>query len=67
MQRAKDQIEYYLSGSNLENDSEININWSYEKTKTWNIFIKEPESYILLDQILWDDFSLNSLLWENTF
>lgn len=53
--------------SNLENDSEININWSYEKTKTWNIFIKEPESYILLDQILWDDFSLNSLLWENTF
>lgn len=49
--------------SNLENNVKININCFYEKnTLTWNYTVREPESYILLDQILGDNFSLKSIL-----
>ncbi len=49
--------------SNLENEIKININCSYEKNiLSWNFVIQEPDSYILLDQILGDSFSLESIL-----
>lgn len=69
-QENKDNINWYLIlsprliyGSDLENEMKININCSYEKNiLSWNFVIQEPDSYILLDQILGDSFSLESIL-----
>lgn len=51
--------------SNLENETKIDIICSYEKsTLSWNLSVSEPDSYLLLDQILWDEYSLKSILWK---
>ena len=50
--------------SDLENELKINIKCLYENF-SWEVFeIKEPESYILLDQILWDEFSIKNFIWN---
>jgi len=48
--------------SNLEKDIQININGQYLFQETENINIEEPESYILWQQILWDNFSLQTIM-----
>lgn len=54
--------------SDLENEIKIDIIWSYEKSElTWNLSVSEPDSFLLLDQILWDKYSLESILWKNKF
>jgi hypothetical protein len=48
--------------SDLEKELKINIKCLYENFN-WNIFdIKEPDSYILLEQILWDEFSIKNFI-----
>jgi len=50
--------------SDLENDIKINIKCLYENF-SWEILdIKEPDSYILLEQILWDEFSIKNFIWD---
>ena len=50
--------------SDLENDLKIDIKCLYENF-SWEVFdIKEPESYILLEQILWDEFSIKNFIWD---
>lgn len=50
--------------SDLEKELKINIKCLYENFN-WNIFdIKEPDSYILLEQILWDEFSVKNFIWD---
>ena len=50
--------------SDLEKELKINIKCLYENFN-WNIFdIKEPDSYILLEQILWDEFSIKNFIWD---
>lgn len=54
--------------SDLENETKININCSYEKKSLiWDFSVTEPDTFILLDQILWDDFSIKSILWDTNF
>ena len=51
--------------SNLENEMKINIRCLYENYN-WedlNLIIQEPDSYILLDQILWDEFSIKNFIY----
>ena len=71
----KYKLDWYLKispiliyWSELENETKININCFYEKNAlSWNISIYEPDNYILLDQILWDEYSLKSILWDENF
>ena len=50
--------------SDLEKELEINIKCLYENF-SWEVFdIKEPDSYILLEQILWDEFSIKNFIWD---
>ena len=50
--------------SDLENDLKIDIKCLYENF-SWEVFeIKEPDSYILLEQILWDEFSIKNFIWD---
>ena len=50
--------------SNLENDLKIYIRCLYENF-SWEIFdLKDPDSYILLEQILWDEFSIKNFIWD---
>lgn len=68
---SKYDIKWYLSispifiyWSNLENEIKINIKCLYENF-SWEILeIKEPGSYLLLDQILWDEFSIKNFIWN---
>ena len=54
-----------IYGSDLENEIKIDIIWSYEKNElTWNLSVSEPGSFLLLDQILGDKYSLESILWK---
>lgn len=54
--------------SNLEKEVKININCSYEKNSlSWDLSISRPDSFLLLDQILWDSFSLKSIIWDTDF
>lgn len=52
--------------SDLENDLEINIKCLYENfiLDGLNNTVQEPDSYILLDQILWDEFSIKNFIWD---
>ena len=52
--------------SDLEKELEINIKCFYENFgwEDTNTTIKEPDSYILLEQILWDEFSIKNFIWE---
>ena len=52
--------------SDLEKELEINIRCSYENISWENlkITLREPDSYILLDQILWDEFSMKNFIWD---
>ena len=50
--------------SDLENDLKIDIKCLYENF-SWEVFdLTEPESYVLLDQILWDEFSIKNFIWD---
>lgn len=50
--------------SDLEKQLEIDIKCLYENF-SWEVFdLKEPDSYILLDQILWDEFSIKNFIWD---
>lgn len=51
--------------SNLENELKINIKCLYENYnwENLNLIIQEPDSYILLDQILWDEFSIKNFIY----
>jgi hypothetical protein len=54
--------------SNLEKEVKINISCSYEKNSlSWDLSISKPDSFLLLDQILWDSFSLKSIIWDTDF
>lgn len=54
----------FIYWSDLENEIKINIKCLYENF-SWEILdIKEPDSYILLDQILWDEFSIKNFIWD---
>lgn len=54
--------------SNLEKEVKININCSYEKDSlSWDLSLSRPDSFLLLDQILWDSFSLKSIIWDTDF
>ena len=51
--------------SNLENEMKINIKCLYDNYN-WdnlNLIIQEPDNYILLDQILWDEFSIKNFIY----
>ncbi len=48
--------------SDLENEIKININCLGENFAGKTFPQKEPESYILLDQILWDEFSIKNFI-----
>ena len=50
-----------IYGSNLEKNIQIDINGQYEFSDIENFNILKPDSYILIDQILWDQFSLKTL------
>ncbi len=65
----KTQINWILSispliiyGSDLEKNIEIDINWEYYAKDIENTQIKKPDSYILWEQILWDKFSLETIM-----
>lgn len=50
--------------SDLENDLKIDIKCLYENF-SWEVFdLTEPESYVLLSQILWDEFSIKNFIWD---
>lgn len=50
--------------SDLENNLKIDIKCLYENF-SWEVFdLKEPDSYVLLDQILWDEFSIKNFIWD---
>ena len=52
--------------SDLEKELEINIKCLYDNFD-WddlNFTIKEPDSYVLLEQILWDEFSIKNFIWD---
>ena len=52
--------------SDLEKQLEINIKCLYENFN-WEdskFIIKEPDSYVLLEQILWDEFSIKNFIWN---
>lgn len=54
--------------SDLENEIKININCTNEKkSASWDLSLSKPDSFLLLDQILWDSFSLKSILWNTNF
>lgn len=53
--------------SDLEKEIEININGEQSFNEIPNGDISEPDSYIFLDQILWDSFSLENLLKQSDF
>jgi hypothetical protein len=48
--------------SDLEKDIKIDINGLYNFTDIKNPKITKPDSYILWDQILWDQFSLETII-----
>ena len=50
--------------SDLEKELEINIKCLYENFSWENFEINEPDSYILLEQILWDEFSIKNFIWD---
>ena len=53
-----------IYGSDREKELEISIKCLYENF-SWEILeIKEPDSYILLEQILGDEFSIKSFIWN---
>lgn len=54
----------FIYWSDLENEIKINIKCLYENFSWENFEIKEPNSYILLDQILWDEFSIKNFIWD---
>ena len=54
----------FIYWTDLEKELEINIKCLYENFSWENLEIKEPDSYILLDQILWDEFSIKNFIWE---
>jgi len=57
-----------IYGSELENEIKININCTYEKNSdSWDLIVSKPDSFLLLDQILWDSFSLKSIIWDTSF
>jgi hypothetical protein len=50
--------------TDLEKQLEINIKCLYENF-SWEILeINEPESFVLLEQILGDEFSIKNFIWE---
>ena len=49
-------------GSNLEKDIKIDITGQYKFEDIENIQIKKPDSYILWEQLIWDQFSLKTIL-----
>jgi hypothetical protein len=51
--------------SDLEKEIEIDITGEQSFYKIPNRNILEPDSYIFLNQILWDEFSLQTLLQED--
>ncbi len=54
----------FIYWSSLEKEIKININ-SKQTLKTPPFYnIKKPDSYIILDQLLWDNFSLQKILYE---
>lgn len=66
---SKTQINWLLTispliiyWSDLEKNIEIDINGQYDLQHTTPFIINQPPSYILGDQILWDTFSLQTLL-----
>jgi len=54
-----------IYGSNLEKNIQIDINGQYEFSDIENFNILKPDSYVLIDQILWDKFSLETLQTKN--
>ena len=52
--------------SDLEKELEINIKCLYENFSWENLefTINEPDSYVLLEQILWDEFSIKNFIWD---
>ena len=52
--------------SDLEKELEINIKCLYENFSWENLdsIIYDPDSYILLEQILWDEFSIKNFIWD---
>lgn len=54
----------FVYWSDLENEIKINIKCLYENF-SWEILdITEPDSYVLLEQILWDEFSIKNFIWD---
>ena len=54
----------FIYWSDLENDLKIDIKCLYENF-SWEILeIQEPDNYILLEQILWDEFSIKNFIWD---
>lgn len=54
----------FIYWTNLEKETKINIRWSYEKISWKFEKNKIPDSFLLLNQILWDNYSLASLIWK---
>ena len=54
----------FIYWSDLENELKINIKCLYENFSWENFEINEPDSYILLEQILWDEFSIKNFIWD---
>lgn len=51
-----------IYGSDLEKDIKIDINGQYDFKDIQNPQITKPDSYILWEQILWDEFSLETII-----
>lgn len=50
--------------TDLEKELEISIKCLYENFSWENFEINEPESFVLLEQILGDEFSIKNFIWE---
>lgn len=51
--------------SDLEKDVKIDINGLCKFEDIQNVKINKPDSYILLEQILWDEYSLEAIMKDN--
>lgn len=55
----------WLSPSNLKQPKiNFGIKWNLALQNTWYLDIKAPQNYIIMSQLLWDNFSLKSLVGQ---
>ncbi len=57
----------FVFGTDLEKDIKIDINGEYVFNHTSNVSFRPPDSYVFLQQILWDQFFFQDMINQNIY